>query len=145
MNRRILLSFIASHPVFQGLSDDAVIDLADALHLRFAAQDDPIFMQGEKLDAPCMIVSGEATVRMDSDVQVLLEMLRDNDVLGAAIDEAGLAVYSAIASSDTDLLILDDAAMSLLRSHSAPVADHLEQLITERAAKTFARIKQFSS
>lgn len=92
-----------------------------------------------------MIVSGEATVRMDSDVQVLLEMLRDNDVLGAAIDEAGLAVYSAIASSDTDLLILDDAAMSLLRSHSAPVADHLEQLITERAAKTFARIKQFSS
>ncbi len=145
MNKRILLSFISSHPVFQELSDAAVIDLADTLNLRFVAQDNPIFMQGEPIEAPGMIVSGEATVRIDRDVQVLLEMRRSNEIIGAARDKAGLAVYSALASSDTDLLTLDEAAMALLRSHSAAVADHVEQLIAEQAAKTFKRIAKFSS
>jgi CRP-like cAMP-binding protein len=145
MDKRILLSFISSHPVFQDLSDTAVINLSDTLNLRFILQENPIFIQGERIDAPSMIVSGEATVRMDGDVQVLLEMRRSNEIIGAARDKSGLAVYSALASSDTDLLILDEAAMALLRSHSAAVADRLEQLIAECAANTFKRIAKFSA
>ena len=145
MNKRILLSFISTHPVFHELSDESAIELAETLRLRFVAQEDPIFMQGGLLHASGLIVSGEATVRMDGDVQVLLEMRRSNEIIGAAKDKAGLAVYSAIANSDTELLILDDAAMDLLRSHSTVVADHLQELITQRAEKTFARIAKFSA
>jgi len=145
MNKRILLSFISSHPVFQELNDAAVIDLADTLNLRFVAHDNPIFMQGEKVDAASMIISGGATVRIDEDVQVLLEMRRGNEIIGAAHDKAGLAVYSAITTSDTDLLILDDTAIALVRSHSTEVANHLEQLMNERAEKTVKRIAKFSS
>ncbi len=145
MNKRILLSFISSHPAFDGLSNDAVIDLANTLSLRFVAQDNPIFMQGERLDAPSIIVSGEATVRMDGDVQVLLAIRRDNELIGAARDKEGQAVYSAVASEDADLLILDAAAISLVRAHSVEVADHLEKLIVEQAAKTLKRIASFSS
>jgi len=145
MNSRILLSFIATHPAFKGLSEAAVIDLADRLSLRFVAQDEPIFMQGERIDAPCMMVSGEATVRVDGEMEMLLALRRDKEFIGAARDKDGNAVYSAVASEDADLLILDDAAMSMLRSHSPAVADHLEELITEQSARTFDQIAKFTA
>jgi len=140
MNQRMLSSFISSHKAFEGLSKDTLAELADTLSLRFIAEDEPIFKQGESLDAAYMIVSGEAEVRLDGDVEMLLEVRRDNDVLGGTKDSEGYASYSAYASSDADLLVLDRAALDLVGGHSPEVAAHLESFIAQRAAKTLKRI-----
>jgi len=145
MRKRILSSFLIRHPVFQSLSEAAVSDVAESLNFRFVKKGEQIFEQGSCLDAPCMIISGEATVSVEGAAPVLLEVLRDKDVIGAAIDEKGRSVCSAVATSDTDLLVLDNEALSLFRSHSSHIANQLEQLIAQRAADTFKRIDSVSS
>jgi len=145
MNHRMLSSFISSHPVFRDLSEHAIIELSDTLPLRLVAYDHFVFRQGELLDAACMIVSGEAELHSDGDVEVLLGVRRDNDILGAARDESGRAIYSAYASSDMELFELDQVALSLLRSLSAKVADQLDELLAQWAANTFNGINRLGT
>lgn len=133
MNQRMLSSFIYSHPVFHGLSHHAIGKLSETLPLRLVAYDDFVFRQGDKLDATYMIVSGEAELRTDGNVDVLLEVRRDNDILGAARDKSGRAIYSAHAACDMELLPLDQDSLSLLRSLSGKVADKLDAFLAKRA------------
>jgi len=132
MNRRMLSSFISSHPVFQDLSEHAIIKLSKASPLRLVTYDDFVFRQGEKLEAVYMIVSGEAELLSKGNVESLLAVRRDNDILGAARDESGNAAYSAYAACDMELFTLDEDTLALLRSLSAKVADKLDAFLTKR-------------
>jgi len=132
MNRRMLSSFMYSHPVFQGLSQHAISKLSKASSLRLVAYDDFVFKQGDKLDAVYMIVSGEAELLLKGNVESLLSVRRDNDILGAARDESGNAAYSAYAACDMELFTLDQDALALLRSLSAKVADKLDAFLAKR-------------
>jgi len=145
MNRRMISTFFSSHPVFQGLSEASSENLAKSLPLQFTERGDRIFSQGEKPTGMYMILSGEVEVRFlnKSKAEVLLEIRRDNDIVGEVVQKNGTELaYSALASSDVDLLVLDKKAMDALHTHDAVTFDRLEQYINKRSQMTVKRLRE---
>jgi len=148
MNRRMIETFLSSHPAFKGLSEEAFVSLALAMQLKVIPKEKTLFGTGDLLHGVYLIVAGEIgiSVELPSGDEVLLEVRRDNEVLGELHNgRSGRSVYSATAVSESDVMHLDDAVMGILHSCSPEVAKRLDDFITHRAQETKERIKQHLS
>lgn len=145
MNQRMISTFFSSHPVFQGLPEAAAVKLSKILPMRFIERGNRIFSQGEPPTGMYLILSGEVEVRFlnKAKAEVLLEIRRDNDLIGEVVQKNGTELaYSAIASSDVDLLVLDKKAMDTLQMHDAKIFARLEQYINKRSQMTVKRLRE---
>ncbi|MDX8402059.1 MAG: Crp/Fnr family transcriptional regulator [Mariprofundaceae bacterium] len=145
MNRRMLSTFFASHPVFQVLSTSAAEQLARVLPLSFVERGEHVFTQGDAPKGMYLILSGEVEVRFlnKANAEVLLEVRRDNDILGEVLQKNGTAfAYTAVAASDVDLLLLDKKSMQQIRAADEAAFKRLEQYIDKRSQITVKRLKE---
>lgn len=145
LTQRMLTSFFSSHPVFQALPEKERSDLARLLPVHFFERNSRIFSQGKTPQGIYLILSGEVEVsyRTRSKEERLLEIRRDNDILGEVANKNGTELaYSADAVSDVDILLLDTAAMKILHDQHPQSFKDLESYINSRAAKTVLRLKE---
>ena len=145
LTQRMLDSFFFSHPVFAGMPLETRNALSRALSIRFFPRGSRIFSQGDKPTGVFLILSGEVEVRYlnKAGAEVLLEIRRDNDLLGEVATKNGMELaYSAIAASDVDVLELDPNTMAVLRKHHAAATNQLEGYIDKRMTQTVKRLKE---
>ncbi len=145
LKQRMLDSFFFSHPVFHLLPEPERKELAKTLPIQFHNRNDRIFTQGKKAQGVYLIVSGEVEVRYTnrSGEERLLEIRRDNDLLGEVANKNGTEVaYSAIASSDVDMLILDRNTMKIMRDQHSKTFENLENYINKRAERMVLRLRE---
>jgi CRP-like cAMP-binding protein len=145
LTQRMLDSFFFSHPVFTGMPVETRNALSRALEIRFFPRGSRIFSQGEMPTGVFLILSGEVEVRYlnKAGSEVLLEIRRDNDLLGEVATKNGTELaYSAIAASDVDVLELNQKTMAVLRKHHAAATNQLESYIDKRMAQTVKRLKE---
>jgi len=115
------------------------------LGLAFTERGEHIFTQGEAPKGMYLILSGEVEVRFlnKANAEVLLEIRRDNDILGEVLQKNGTAfAYTAIAAGDVDLLVLDRKSMQQIRAADAAVFARLEKYIDKRSQLTVKRLKE---
>ncbi|MFQ5582021.1 MAG: cyclic nucleotide-binding domain-containing protein [Mariprofundaceae bacterium] len=142
---RMLDSFFFSHPVFQELPADTRTALAKELPIRFFERGSRIFSQGNAPTGVYLILSGEVEVRYLNKVkaEVLLEIRRDNDMIGEVVQKNGTALaYSAIAASDLDALMLDKDTMSTLHQRHPQTFAQLENYINKRSERSVKRLRE---
>ena len=142
---RMLDSFFFSHPVFQELPEATRTALAKELPIRFFERGARIFSQGDAPTGVYLILSGEVEVRYLNKVgaEVLLEIRRDNDMIGEVVQKNGTALaYSAIAASDLDALMLDKETMTKLHRHHPKTFAQLEKYINKRSEKSVKRLRE---
>lgn len=145
LKHRMLDSFFFSHPVFQKLPNTTRTELAKELPTKFFERGTRLFTQGEKPASLYLILSGEVEVRYlnHAKEEVLLEIRRDNDLLGEVALKGGAELaYSSVAASDLDVLVLDKPAMDLMRKRHQETYAELESHINKRASRTVARLKE---
>ena len=145
LTQRMLDSFFFSHPVFAGMPIDTRNKLSRALEIRFCARGSRIFSQGDKPRGVFLILSGEVEVRYlnKAGAEVLLEIRRDNDLLGEVATKNGAELaYSAIAASDVDILELDKKTLDTLRQYHPASTNQLEAYIDKRMTQTVKRLKE---
>jgi CRP-like cAMP-binding protein len=145
LTRRMLNSFFSSHPVFHTLAEKERSALARLLPIHFYERNSRIFSQGKKPQGIYLILSGEVEVsyRTRSKEERLLEIRRDNDILGEVANKNGTELaYSAVAVSDVDILLLDATAMKTLHDQHPESFKNLEAYINKRSARTVLRLKE---
>jgi protease PrsW len=145
LTQRMLDSFFFSHPVFSGMPIETRNALSRALQIRFFERGSRIFSQGDKPTGVFLVLSGEVEVRYlnKAGAEVLLEIRRDNDLLGEVATKNGAELaYSAIAASDVDLLELNPETMRILREHHPAATNQLETYIDKRTTQTVKRLKE---
>jgi len=145
LTQRMLSSFFSSHPVFHALSEKERSGLAGLLPIHFYERNSRIFSQGKKPQGIYLILSGEVEVsyRTRSKEERLLEIRRDNDILGEVANKNGTELaYSAVAVSDVDILVLDPTAMKMLHDKHPQSFKNLEAYINKRASRTVLRLKE---
>ncbi len=142
---RMLDSFLFTHPVFRGLPAETRAALAKELPTEFIPRGERIFSQGDAPKGIYLILSGEVEVRYlnRAGAEVLLEIRRDSDMLGELARNHGKELaYSAVASSDVDLLKMDQESMRILEKHHAATFKKLSTFIDKRAEHTIRRLKE---
>ena len=145
LTQRMLSSFFFSHPVFHTLPDKERTELARTFPIHFYERNSRIFSQGKTPQGVYLILSGEVEVcyRTRSKEERLLEIRRDNDILGeVAIKNGTELAYSAIAVSNVDVLILDKAAMKVMHDQHPKSFETLEAYINKRSERTVLRLKE---
>ncbi|HXH73046.1 MAG TPA: cyclic nucleotide-binding domain-containing protein [Mariprofundaceae bacterium] len=145
LTRRMLSSFFFSHPVFQGLPQETCQAVGKDIPMQFMERGSRIFTQGDQPTGIYLILSGEVEVRYlnRSKAEVLLEIRRDNDLIGEVVQKNGTALaYSAVSSSDVDLLVLNKDTMNTLQQHYPQVYTILENYINKRSEQTVKRLKE---
>lgn len=143
MRARLLNSFIFGHAVFGHISDDSRDMIAQSLTIKTAARDDIIFQAGQPASSFYMIVSGEAEISVgEANNQVVLEIRRDNAVLGEARVENGTKyAYTVRAANTLDLLVLDKEAMNFIHRTDPSVMPKLNQLMTDEMKQFLVKMK----
>lgn len=145
LTRRMLSSFFFSHPVFQGLPQETCQAVGKDIPMLFMERGSRIFTQGDHPTGIYLILSGEVEVRYlnRSKAEVLLEIRRDNDLIGEVVQKNGTALaYSAVSSSDVDLLVLNKETMLALQQRYPQVYTILENYINKRSEQTVRRLKE---
>ncbi len=145
LSRRMLDSFFFSHPVFKSLPEDTRIQISKELPVHFYSRDTRLFAQGEKPQGIFVVLSGEVEVHYlnRNRDDILLEIRRDNDLVGELASKNGTSLaYSAIAASDLDVLLLDNATMKIMHEHHPETFKKLENYINTRASRTAERLKE---
>jgi len=145
LSQRMLDSFFFSHPVFKGLPEDVRIQISKDFPVQFYSRGNHLFTQGGKPTGIYLILSGEVEIHYlnRNREDVLLEIRRDNDLIGELASKNGISLaYSAIAASDLDALLLDSAAMKIMHEHHPETFQKLENCINTRAARTAKRLKE---
>lgn len=147
LTHRMLDSFFFAHPVFNGLPANVRVQISKELPISFFERNTRMFTQGDKLGPFYLILSGEVEVRYlnDKKEEFLLEIRRDNDMLGEPIDESGRRPYSAVTASDLDALVLDGKAMQLLKSKHPETYMKLQKYVIKRTEHTAMRLKEARS
>jgi len=144
LKSRILDSFFFSHAALHKLPVEARIDLAEKFNPLFIRRGDQVFAQGDVSTGPFLILSGNVDVRYSNqrDEETLLEVRRNGDVVGEVAHKAGNRLaYSAIATTDVDVLQLTKDTMRLLLSYHKASFMAMEHYINKRAAITVSRMK----
>ncbi|OIP98815.1 MAG: hypothetical protein AUK35_09400 [Zetaproteobacteria bacterium CG2_30_46_52] len=143
MQARLLKSFIFGHDAFGHISDASRDIIAESLKIREAKRDDIIFQAGDAATCFYIILSGEAEICVgDEKNQVILEIRRDNEVLGEARAENGTKyAYTVRAANSLDLLVLDKAAMNLIHRADPSVMPKLNQLMSEEMRQFSVKMK----
>ncbi|MDQ6955743.1 MAG: cyclic nucleotide-binding domain-containing protein [Mariprofundaceae bacterium] len=145
LSQRMLDSFFFSHPVFKSLPEDTRIQISKDLPVHFYSRNSRLFAQGEKPQGIFLVLSGEVEVHYlnRNRHDILLEIRRDNDLVGELASKNGTSLaYSAIAASDLDALLLDNAAMKIMHDHHPETFKKLENYINTRASRTAERLKE---
>lgn len=143
MRSRMLNSFLFGHKAFSHLSEDAREQVSNFLQLKEFVRDDVIFAAGEKANAYYLILSGEVEICCGSSKnQIVMEIRRDNDVLGETRLENGSKwAYTAQAANSVDLIILDQMAMNAIHKTDASVMPKLNQMMGAQMKETIPKIK----
>jgi len=144
LRRRMLESFFSSHPVFQDIPVGHRNKLVESLEIDIAKRRARIFAQGDPPKGIYMILSGEVEVLLKNSKgeEVLIELRRDGEMLGEVAHGGGKGMaYSALATSNVDLLKLDKRALKLLQNEHEPTYRALTEFIGKRAEKTALRLK----
>lgn len=143
LTHRMLDSFFFAHPVFSSLPANVRSQLAKELPITFFDRNTRMFTQGDAPGPFYLILSGEVEVRYlnDKKEEFLLEIRRDNDMLGEPIDQSGKRPYSAITSSDLDALVLDGKAMQTLKARHPETFTKLQAYVIKRSEHTGSRLK----
>ena len=145
LTQRMLNSFFFSHPVFHALPEKERSELARTFPVHFFERNSRIFSQGKAPQGVYLILSGEVEVRYRtrSKEERLLEIRRDNDILGeVAIKNGTELAYSAVAVSDVDILMLDKEAMKVMHDKHLKSFESLEAYINKRSERTVMRLKE---
>ena len=145
LTKRMLDSFFFSHPVFATMPAEARAMLSRQLPIRFHEGGTRLFSQGDAPASVLLILSGEVEVRYlnKSGAEILLEIRRDNDLLGEVATKNGTELaYSAIAASGTDVLELNAETLRTLRDAYPAIANALDTYIDKRTAQTVKRLKE---
>ncbi|MDT8375666.1 MAG: cyclic nucleotide-binding domain-containing protein [Mariprofundaceae bacterium] len=145
LTQRMLSSFFFSHPVFHALPEKERSELARELPVQSYERNRRIFSQGKAPQGIYLVLSGEVEIsyRTRSKEERLLEIRRDNDVLGEVANKNGTELaYSAVAVSDVDLLVLDKAAMKTLHDRHPESFKNLEAYINKHSERTVLRLKE---
>jgi len=145
MIRRILDSFFSSHPVFHALPASDRMQLSHQLPVNDYNRNDRIFTQGKTPQGIYLILSGEVEIRYTNKAgeERLIEIRRDSDLLGEVANKNGTELaYSAIASSDVDILALDKVSMKMIHDQHPQTFKTLENYINKRAERTVVRLRE---
>ena len=144
LRERMLQSFFFSHPVFHEISPEDRAVLGKKLRMLGLKSGEQICTQGAPATGVFFILSGKAEIHHTSPTgnEVLLEIRRTNDMVGEATNHGVITLaYSATATSDLDLLLIDDDAMRFIIEHYPKTVKVLEKDIKERAKNTIKRIQ----
>lgn len=145
LRQRVLDSFFFSHPAFRDLPIESRAFLVGDLPTRYVERGTRLFSQGDAPAGIHLILSGEVEVRhLNREQQeTLLEIRRDGDMLGELTQQQGKELaYSAIASSDLDILPLNKQVLQTIRDKHPETAKALEEYINKRAIQSIKRIKE---
>jgi len=147
MKERILHSFLFSYPAFRDLPETSKEMLFTKLEITEFEREETLFIEGEAAEKYYVILSGEAEVFVKSGKkEVLLEIRRDNRILGETRTEKGSKNgYTVRAANQLDLLELDKAAMQLIQQIEPQCLQKLNQIMIEQAKKTTALIHQLNA
>jgi len=145
LRERLLDSFFFSHPVFEQLSRAQRAALINTLCIQRFRQEEIVCRQGDRPDGVYFILSGKAEIHhvAHDGRDVLLEIRRTGDLIGES--EKGRRkklAYTCTATSDLDLLFVDQQTLNIIERVHAPTLSALRTDIRERAAHTMARIEK---
>jgi len=143
MKQRVLNSFLCAHVVFRSFSASIRDTLSTQLTVSALERGETLFSQGENADKYYIILSGEAEVLIQqSGKPLLLEIRRDNDILGEVRSDKGSKYgYTAVATNQLDLLALDKVAMQFIQQTEPAIVKRLQQFIMQQSKMTVAKIQ----
>ena len=148
LRERMLDSFFFSHPVFHKLSPRDRGTLGKKLRILSLRSGEKICSHGAPATGVFFILSGKAEIHHvsptgDEDNEVLLEIRRTNDMVGETTGNGVITLaYSATATSDLDILLIDDDALRFIIERYPETLKALEKDIRERAKNTIKRIQE---
>jgi len=144
---RLLNAFLFNHASFHSLSEITRTSLSNEFQTTYVNANKRIFSQGDKPNGIHLIISGEVEVTLvnQSGQDILLEVRRNGDLLGEIATNDGTALaYSATASSNLDVLIINKSKMKRLRERYPDAFKLLEQYIGKRTERTAIRLKSLT-
>ncbi len=144
MKERMLNSFLFSHLVFKNLSSSSRDMLTEQLQVVELERDEMLFREGDVAECYYLILSGEAEITvLFHDVPTVLEVRRENSVLGEArVEEGKKYAYGVYAATSLDLLTLDKNSMQLIQKADPEALPLLNQMMGHSAKKTALVMKK---
>ncbi len=146
MDSRIVRTFFHAHPVFSSLDEQNRDHLQQLISLRSLKTGERLIEHGEKINAIYLVVSGEIALEAeDSSGEVMLvDIRRDGAFVGdIAFCNKKPNFGTATAICDSDVLVLDQAAMDKIKEVHPSGHVALMTSITTLAQQTATRIKGF--
>ncbi len=144
LSSRLLDSFFSTHPVFLAMEPHVREQLAKALKVHYLPASSQVFSRGDKPSGVHLILSGEVEVSLPgrNGEETLLEIRRDNDMIGELASRDGKLAYSAMTSEALDSLVLNANTLKIIAEASPAVHSNLQKFINARAQRTAQHLKQ---
>jgi len=146
MDIRIVNTFFHAHPVFSSLDSTNRHTLQEMISLRSLKTGKRLIEHGEKLNAIYLIVSGEIALEAEdsSGAVMMVDIRRDGAFVGdIAFCNKKPNFGTATAICESDLLVLDQAAMDKIKEIHPSGHVALMTSIKTLAQQTASRIKGF--
>lgn len=146
MNYRIVDTFFHAHPIFSSLSREQRQSLQRLITLKTLKTGERLIEHGQRLDAVYLVVSGEIAVEAeDADGAVMLvDIRRDGGLVGEIpFCNKKPNFGTATAMCESDVLVLDQAAMEKIKELHPGGHVALMTAIKTLAQQTAGRIKRF--
>ncbi len=146
MNFRIVDTFFHAHPVFSSLSKEQRKTLQELISLKTVKTGERLIEHGQRIDAIYLVVSGEIALEAkDADGAVMLvDIRRDGAFVGDIAFCNGKPNFgTATAMCESDVLVLDQAAMAKIKEMHPSGHVALMTTIKTLAQQTANRIKGF--
>ncbi len=143
MHERLLHSFLFSHPVFKQSASAARDMMAKHLQILELERDEMLFKDGDDAENYYLIVSGEAEITiMLNDIPTVLEVRRENSLLGEARTAGKKYAYGVYAANSMDLLKLDQSTLQVIQKADPKAISLLNEMIKHSAKKTALMMKK---
>jgi CRP/FNR family cyclic AMP-dependent transcriptional regulator len=135
---------LAEIEIFDALNDEDRSALADVIDSRKVAQGETLFQAGEPGDSLFIVRSGEIELYIKDTVgqKIVLNVASAGDMFGElALLDSGARTATAVALSDTDLLVLDRGDLLLLFQKKPDAALHMLGAISGMTRKADQLLK----
>ncbi len=144
LSSRLLDSFFSTHPVFAPMPAHVREQLAKSLRVHYLPPCTQVFERGDPPTGVHLILSGEVEITLPGrhGENTLLEIRRDNDMIGELASRDGKLAYSASAVEALDSLKLDPPTLQVIAEASPAVHANLQKFINARAKRTAQHLKQ---
>lgn len=133
-----ILAFLAHVPLFHGLSDRQLKQLAKRFVTRTYKPNDKIVAQGRGGEGLFIVASGrsEAVLETDDGEKIVVETFKPNDFFGeiTLLDE-GPRTASVIATEETECLVLSRWEFLALMRNDAEMGVVISQVLASRLRK----------